>query len=262
MDNATQPQANIEMPLDGLSALAPADVQKRAALLAQDAFAQVFRLSVSEDDVGRHAGVESVRVALANWVSAGEPAEARALRMALLLNGLDQWGLAYSRAFNLQALPGLTELVGGLRTALDPREDAQLQQQFAAVEADEGNAIDFKIELRRTIHLALWHAMIAADEREQANAILTQLGGMMFVLVKSMPQLGWRLLADALAHIQIQCLAHGLAADGLARETTMSLFAALHQELPADRRDLVMAHSSRAVIAWQQARRAPSEPLH
>lgn len=260
MENATPP--NTDIPPDRLATLASAEVQKRAALLSQDAFAQVFRLSVSEDDAGRTAGVESVRSALANWASAGEGDTARALRMALLLSGLDQWGLAYSRAFNLQAIPGLTELVGGLRTALDPREDAQLQLQFAAIENAEGNAIDFKIELRRTIHLALWHAMIASEEREQASAILAQLGGMMFVLVKSMPQLGWRLLADALAHIQIQCLAHGLAADGLARETTMSLFAALHQELPADRRDLVMAHSSRAVIAWQQANRAPSGPLH
>lgn len=260
MQNATPP--NTEIPPDGLAALIPGDVQKRAALLAQDAFAQVFRLSVSADDAGRAAGVESVRIALANWVDAGECESARALRMALLLSGLDQWGLAYSRAFSLQAIPGLTELVGSLRTALDPREDAQLQRQFAEIERDEGNAIDFKIELRRTIHLALWHAMIASEEREQASAVLTQLGGMMFVLVKTMPQLGWRLLADALAHIQIQCLAHGLAADGLARETTMSLFAALHQELPADRRDLIMAHSSRAVIAWQQANRAPAGPLH
>lgn len=260
MDNATP--LNTDIPPDGLAEIASAEVQKRAALLAQDAFAQVFRLSVSEDDAGRAAGVDTVRVALANWAGAGENAVARALRMALLLSGLDQWGLAYSRAFSLQSIPGLTELVGGLRTALDPREDAQLQQQFAAVEADEGNAIDFKIELRRAIHLALWHAMIASDERAQATAILTQLGGMMFVLVGAMPRLGWRLLADALTHIQIQCLAHGLAADGLARETTMSLFAALHQELPADRRDLVMAHSSRAVVAWQQANRAPSGPLH
>lgn len=260
MDDAIPPTT--EIPPDSLVALASADVQKRAALLAQDAFAQVFRLSIGEDDSGRAAGVESLRSALANWVSAGGTDAARALRMALLLSGLDQWGLAYSRAFALQAIPGLTELVGGLRTALDPRDDAQMQLQFAAVESCEGNAVDFKIELRRTIHLALWHAMIASEDREQATAILSQLGGMMFVLVKGMPQLGWRLLADALAHIQIQCLAHGLAADGLARETTMSLFAALHQELPADRRDLVMAHSSRAVIAWQQANRAPSGPLH
>lgn len=260
MDATTQPHTDI--PPDTLLTLADVEVQKRAALLAQDAFAQVFRLTVSEDDAGRATGVESVRAALANWAHADERSEARALRMALLLSGLDQWGLAYSRAFNLQAIPGLTELVGGLRTALDAREDAQMQHQFAAIDAAEGNAIDFKIELRRTIHLALWHAMIAADEREQATAILTQLGGMMFVLVRSMPQLGWRLLADALAHIQIQCLAHGLAADGLARETTLSLFGALHQELPADRRDLVMAHSSRAVIAWQQAQRAPQGPLH
>ena len=249
------------IPEDRLAQFAPVDVQRRAALLAQDAFAQVFRLSVGESGPQDAGGVEPLRQALANWVEAGEGEAAQAVRMAMLLAGLDQWGLAYSRAFKLNAIPALTELLGGLRTALDPVADARMQQQFVALE-DEGNAIDFKIELRRALHLALWHAMIACDAREPATAILTQLGGMLFLLVQSMPALGWRLVADTLAHIQIQCLAHNLAGEGLGREMTTSLFAALTQELPADKRDLIMAHSARSVLAWQQAGREGAQTLH
>lgn len=258
----SEDDALTRIPEDALAGAAPSEVQKRAAHMAQDAFAEVFRLTVGADDAGRAAGVERLRGALYNWVRAGEGDEARALRMAMLLAGLDQWGLAYSRAFGLQAIPGLTELVGGLRTALDPQADAQVQQQFAAIDAGEGNVIDFKIDLRRGLHLALWHAMIASEEREQATAILSQLGGMLFMLVKAMPCLGWRLVADTLAQIQIQCLSQGLAAEGLARETTFSLFAALTQELPEAQRDLVMAHAGRSVVAWREAQGSASGTLH
>ena len=40
-----------------------------------------------------------------------------------------------------------------------------------------------------------------------------------------------------------------------------ALFGALARELPAPQRDLVMAHSARAVMAWQQAGRA-SQQVH
>ena len=149
-----------------------------------------------------------------------------------------------------------------MRTALDPVADAKLQQQFAAIDDDEGNAIDFKIQLRRSIHLALWSAMVSTEERELATGILTRLGGMLFVLTRSMPLLGWRLVADALAHIQIQCIAHGLAADGLARECTVSLFAALSNELPDEQRQLIMAYSAEAVRTWQEARRSGGASVH
>ena len=95
-----------------------------------------------------------------------------------------------------------------------------------------------------------------------ASGILTRLGGMLFVLTRSMPQLGWRLVADALAHIQIQCIAHGLAADGLARECTVSLFAALSNELPDEQRQLIMAYSAEAVRTWQEARRSGGASVH
>lgn len=250
------------IPVDALAELAPPDIQALAARMAQDAFAQVFRLTVGEDDAGRARGVAQLADALQKWSSAAPTDEARSLRLAMLMVGLDQWGLAYSRAFGLQAIPGLTELVGALRTALDPQAEACFQQMFAAIDAHEGNAIDFKIALRRGIHLALWHALIASDDRDQAMAIVTQLGGMMCGLVRLMPELGWRLVADAVAHIQIQCLSEGFAADGLARDATEALFAALATQLPAEQRELVMGLARRSVLAWQQARRPASGSVH
>ncbi|MDX9698980.1 MAG: hypothetical protein RBT55_05325 [Rhodocyclaceae bacterium] len=264
--SSAQEEDVLSIPPDELSALASAEVQKRAARMAQDAFSEVFRLTLSEDDAGRARGVARLCDQLDNWARAGNEdgigEDGSALRRAMVLAGLDQWGVAYSRAFGLQAIPGLTELVGGLRTRLDVRDDARFQRQFAALEEGEGNAIDFKIDLRRSLHLALWHAMIACDERDQATAILSQLGGMLFVLVRSMPQLGWRLVADTLANIQIQCIAHGLAADGLGREMTVSLFAALNQELPAEHRDRVMAYANQSVLAWKQASVNASGQVH
>ena len=243
------------IPADHLAALAPRDVQLRAARMAQDAFAQVFRLSVEGDEAAAGEGVAQVIEALSNWARAGVDDEARALRLAMLVTGLDQWGVAYSRAFGLQAIPALSALVGGMRTALDAEADARFGRQFAAIEAGEGNVIDFKIDLRRTVHLALWHAMIACEERDEAEAIAQALGGMLLGLSSSMPKLGWRLVADALANMQIRCLADSLATEGLARETNEALFAALGRELPSETRDLVFAHSAEAVRTWLQSGR-------
>lgn len=257
-------QAAAALPTDTLAPVVSAADQKTAARSAQDAFAQVFRLTLNVNDTERVAGVDKLAGMLRQWVLATDDEAAVSLRRALLLAGLDQWGMAYSRAFGLQAIPGLTELVGALRTELDPQADARFQQSFNMIDAQEGNAIDFKIELRRSMHMALWHAMIACDERAQATQILTQLGGMLVALVKHMPELGWRLVADTLANIQIHCLSEGLATEGLAREMTESLFAALTQELPQKQRDLVMAHAARTVQAWQQARRTAgsSQAVH
>ena len=261
MTSPAPASAASSIPVDDLAALAAPGVQKQAAHLAQDAFARVFRLTLKEDDAGRAQGVAELARGLHNWSAAGEGGDAQGLRLAMVMAGLDQWGLAYSQAFALQAIPGLSELLGALRTALDAPAEARLARQFGAIEAVEGNAIDFKIDLRRGIHLALWHAMIASDEREQATAILAQLGGMLFALVEALPELGWRLVADALANIQIQCLAQGLASEGLAQETTQTLFAALASRLPGEQRDRIMAHASGAVIAWQQANRlTPARP--
>nr|WP_230976698.1 hypothetical protein [Pseudothauera rhizosphaerae] len=243
------------LPPDPLAALAPPEEQRRAARMAQDAFARVFRLSVEEDDAGRARGVAEVREALANWSAAGGGEAGPALRLAMLLSGLDQWGMAYSRAFGLNALPGLSELVGALRTGLDARAEARFLVQFEALGAAEENAVDFKIDLRRAIHLALWHGAIAAEERDEALRLAAELGGTLLAVAREMPALGWRLVADALAHIQVQCLAHGLAAEGPGREATEALFAALARELPPESRDAVMAHAAQAVAGWRQANR-------
>ena len=249
------------LPLDTLAPLAAPAVQQQAARMAQDAFAQVFRLTLDEDDAGRARGVAGLETALRNWSRAAGDDEARSTRLALLMSGLDQWGLAYTQAFQLQAIPGLSELLGALRTELDAQDEARLLRQFAAIDAAEGNAIDFKIELRRAIHLALWHAMIASEERDQATAILTRLGSMLLALIAHMPELGWRLVADTLANIQIRCVAEGLASEGLAQESNQALFAALAGGLPADTRDRVMAYANQAVLGWLQARRpAPVQP--
>ncbi len=227
--------------------------------MAQDAFARVFRLSVGEAEEVRRRGVEQLQHELEQWAVAGERDDACAVRRALLLSGMDQWGVAWSQAFDLVAIPGLSELVGALRTGLDVQDEARFLRQFEAIAQAEENAIDFKVELRRGIHLALWHSSIATQDRDEALRLAAQLGGRLLGLTCEMPAAGWRLVADALAFIQIRCLADGLAAEGVAQEATQALFAALARELPTEQRDKVMAHAARAVIAWQQASRPPEQ---
>lgn len=246
-------EAHAALADDGLAALADRDTQCQAARMAQDAFAVAFRLTFAADDAARGQEIAALAGRLRNWAVAG--GDGGVLRLALLISGIDQWGVAYSQAFNLAAIPGATELVGSLRTALDPQAEARFALQFAAIDAVETDAIDFKVELRRGIHLALWHGMIASEDREEALRIGDRLGALMLALTQLMPEHGWRLLADALAHIQIRCLAEGLAAGGLAQETTQRLFEALSQALPKEARDRVFAHAAQAVLAWQQARR-------
>ena len=243
------------LPVDPLDGLVSQDDQRRAALLVQQAFANAFRLSVGESGTAETAGLDAVIDGLDRWGGAGGSPAACAVRRAMLLTGLDQWGIAYTQAFGLTAIPALTHLLGTLRSRLGPEDDARLQQQFGTLAADELAAIDFKVDLRRSIHLALWHAMIASEDRDDALRILGCLGGLLRSLVTAMPQYGWRLLADSLASIQMQCLSDGLAQDGLAQETTQGLLALLNQSLDPALRDQVNAHAAQALIAWQQARR-------
>jgi hypothetical protein len=123
------------------------------------------------------------------------------------------------------------------------------------IDGTEGCAFSFKAELRKSIHLALWHSMIAEDAQENATGLLKQLGGMMLGLLESMPNLGWIIVASTLADIQIRCLAHGLATTGLAQEMTQQLFGALNQQLPAGQREKIMAGATQTVVAWQQSTR-------
>lgn len=247
------------LPPDPLAACVDAAVQRQAARLAEESFARAFRLSVAEAESARLKGVGELHADLAGWAAGGRDGEARALRLALLVSGLDQWGLAWSRAFGLVAIPALTGLIGALRTGLDETGEARFLRHFDAIGAAEENAIDFKIELRRGLHLALWHSSIATEHRDEALRLAGELGSQLLALTKAMPVAGWRLVADTLASIQIRCLADGLAAAGVGQEATQALFGALSRALPGATRDLVMAHASRAVLAWQQAGRAPRQ---
>lgn len=242
------------LPPDPLAHLASRDTQIQAARLAQEAFATAFRLCTDSDAERRERALASLASHLEQWILM-TGADSRPLRRALVLTGLDQWGLAYAQIFGAAALAGVSDLIGRLRNTIPVELEAACQSQLEAVRTDEASAYDFKFELRRELHLALWHSMISSEERDDAFAIMKALGGMMRSLIREMPTLGWRLLADALALIQIRCLSHGLAGEGLARETTTELFGALATELPEEIRNAAMSLASESVLAWQQAQR-------
>lgn len=243
------------LPADTLAALVPPAVQRLAARMAQDAFTRIFRLTLESDPLALNPALEEIEQRSRNWARAAEGADGRALRMALLVSGIDQWGLAYCQAFGLSAIPGVSALLGALRCSLDAADDARFQKAFSSIDQAESHAIDFKMELRRNIHLALWHAMIACDQREEAQPILAALGSLLLALVERMPVLGWRLAADALANIQLRCLSDAESSQGLAQEMTQELFEALRRTLPRTTFDPMLAHANQAVIDWQQSKR-------
>jgi hypothetical protein len=243
------------LPADPLAALAGTDTQRLAARMAQDVFAGVFRQALSGEGAPDVGVLGEVAAHCYDWCQAANDDEARALRLALLISGLDQWGLAYTQAFGLTAIHPLTALIGGLRTRLDARADNRFQQYFEQIDRVETAAIDFKVELRRSIHLALWHAMAAGESAEQMASVVQSLGSLMLALDQRMPEFGWRLIADALASFQISLLADAAGAGELAQQGTQQLFAALRHALPAERYQTILAHSGQAVVAWQQARR-------
>lgn len=255
-------KAEQTLPTDPLSRLADPETQRQAARLVEESFARVFRISVNEDERARIRGVAQLHADLADWSARAGSGEVHAARVAMLLYGLDQWGLAWSRAFGLLAIPALSELIGALRTGLDERTEAHFLRHFDGIGSCEENAIDFKVALRRGVHLALWHASIASESRDEALRLAGQLGSNLLALAREMPLAGWRLVADALAFIQIRCLSEGLASEGVGQEATQALFAALARELPDGQREQVMAHAARAVIAWQQAERATGGQVH
>ena len=239
---------------DPLARWVSVETQRLAAQRVQEVFAGTFRLSV--DGAGDYtATLAEVEQRCHQWCVAGATPEAQALRRALLIGGLDQWGLAYSQAFGVQAIPALSTLIGSLRTRLDAESDARFQQFFAALEAQEMAAVDFKIALRRDVHLALWGAMAACETVSAAEDIIRTLGGLMLALLERMPTLGWRLVADALASIQVALL-NDPKISAVAQEGTQQLLDALRQALPEARYQSIMAHATQAVLGWQQARRA------
>jgi hypothetical protein len=249
-------ESSFELPADPFEDLASRDVQLQAARLVHEGFAAALRLGAEGGEskqvieaLGKLAGH------LREW-SRMAPMEAAHLRLAMLLSGLDQWGLAYSKAFGAAALSGVSAVLADLRDGLGVQEEAACQRFMDGLHEKEATALEFKIAFRRELHLSLWHTMIAAEDRAQAELLLSLLGGMLIALTRAMPTLGWRLAADALATIQIRCLQHGLAASGLEQEMTQELFAGLQAELPEAVRELVNEHSAEAVRAWQEARRA------
>lgn len=252
----TESPASSPIPPDGLLRHAAQDVQRLAARMAQDAFTRIFRLTLEGDEAAVMAAVAEIERLSRNWVRAGTDEESGALRLALLVSGIDQWGLAWCQAFALRSIPGISALLAALREGLDADAEDRFRRQFAAIEASESDAIDFKMELRRNIHMALWHSMTVCEDRKEALAILSALGDMLVALNEQMPVFGWRLVADALAHIQLRCLTDAGANTELARETTQELFAALRRSLPRERFATMLALANQAVTAWQQSRRA------
>ena len=240
---------------DSLATHAPPELQRLAARLAEEAFALTFRLS-ADSSAGTPLG--EIEARCHQWTAEGADEEARALRLAMLVAGLDQWGLAYSQAFGLTAIPALSTLLGALRNRLDARAEGRFQWFFAQIEENEADAIDFKVDLRRQIHLALWHAMSACEDSAAATPILRTLGSLLLALNERMPTLGWRLIADALAHFQIRLLSRSDSSEA-AQQGTQQIFDALRHTLPPERHAEVLAHATQVVLAWQQAQRQRAE---
>lgn len=242
--------------VDQLSTLANAATQCEAAQLAQDIFAEVFRNAFTPDPALLGKVLAQAETRCIEWCQAGASSEEQLLRLAMLVTGLDHWGLAYTQAFGLTAIPALSALISSLRGRLNSQSDESFQLFFSVIEQIESNVIDFKVELRRSIHLALWHAMTACETDEDAESILKPLGGMLLGVNQQMPEYGWRLVADALAHIQIKLLSETEAPSDLARQNTQKLFEALQQAMPREQYQTILRHSSQAALAWQQARRS------
>lgn len=248
---------------DQLQQWVSSPTQKQAARLVQEAFTALFRVSAglsdgveAADAAKLTADMDKVRTTLQNWCGTGASAQESSVRAALVLSGLDQWGLGYAQVFELQALPAVSQVLADLRTSLDEQQEAKCLQHFANLQQHEWDAIDFKIDLRRGLHLSLWYAAIACEQLEEAERIVLGLSALMAALLKLMPENGWRLVADALAYIQIACLKEGLAAQGVAQQATQQLFTNLSVMMPADRYDMVMRLASEAVLGWDNARRS------
>ena len=241
------------LPEDSLAAFANTDTQRLAARMAQDVFANTFRESAATDMAALADRMTALEQQCHNWTQAADGDDGRALRLAMLISGLDQWGLAYSQAFGLNAIPPLSALLGSLRTGLEAAAEARFLQYYGQLAAEEACAIDFKIDLRRGIHLALWHAMSACDDDAAAEPLVQALGSQLLVLEQQMPELGWRLVADALASIQAGLLSGDVGEVG--QRGTQQLFSALQHALPAERYRLILASSAQAVLAWQQTQR-------
>jgi hypothetical protein len=243
------------LPEDVFLDLLGRDDQVQAARLVQEGFAAALRLS--QESEGKPLETVLARLAdrLREWSRLTTP-EGAHLRLSLLMYGLDQWGLAYAKVFGADTLYGVTVVLSDLRGGLDLSSEGMCQRHLDTLREDEGAGLEFKIVLRRELHLSLWHSMIAAESPEQGDLLLSLIGGLLLALLKAMPNLGWRLVADTLASIQIRCLQHGLAASGQEQTLTEALFAGLTRDLPDPQKADIFAHAAQAVRDWQESRRA------
>lgn len=241
-------------PHDALAGLISPALQKEAANLAQDGFTRVFRLLTEGDESAAELGLSVIETRARGWAFDGQEGDAALMRLALLVSGLDQWGIALTQALSLQALPGLTALLGNLRMPLDAQAGARFEQLFADVEAREENAIDFKMELRRGIHLALWHAIAASDDEAERTQLIQRLGSQMLSMTQNMPTWGGHLLADSIAHIQLRLLS-ATQADAVAEAATSELFGALQQALGQAQGRTIFGQAAQLVLAYQSAQR-------
>jgi len=227
--------------------------------MAQDVFTGIFRQAFEPETTDLGQTLQTVEGRCSNWCQAAEGEEAQALRLALLISGLDQWGLAYTQSFNLTAMPALSALIGALRSRQDARADARFQFYFSQIEAIEADAVDFKIELRRAIHMALRHAMALSEEEADADRMLQSLGNLMLALNDRMPTLGWRLLADTLAHIQSRLLDADTPRLTVACDKPLLSWVMEYASGRGWQLQVAQTGGRSSVLAWQQARRAAAE---
>lgn len=251
----SQTNTPLTLPHDVFLDLGSRDDQVQAARLVQEAFAAALRLSHEAEGKPLETALARLADRLREW-SRLSSTEGSHLRLALLMYGIDQWGLAYAKVFGADTLYGVSVLLADLRGGLDLSSEGMCQRHLDSLREDEGAGLDFKIALRRELHLSLWHSMIAAESKEQGEALLNLIGGLLLALLKAMPSLGWRLVADTLASIQIRCLQHGLAASGQEQELTEALFAGLTRDLPEANKTDILGYSAQAVRDWKEARNA------
>jgi hypothetical protein len=226
--------------LDCFLPTVPADAQDDLARRVQRVFTDTLQRSLDSSAPITPAALDAIVDLLKLSPSAAEES-------ALVLFGLDQWGLAYGQAFGTDCLPVLTAVVAHMRAQSD---DATLDH-LQTLADDEGAGFQFKLSLRGAIHLGLWHAMVGEVDDAQGKHLAQCLGSQMLALLDAMPQHGWEILARTFAEIQMRCLAHGIAQTGPAKLLNEALFAALHARIPAEKRTRIIAAADQWVATWQ-----------
>ena len=197
------------LPNDELAGLANVEIQKEAAGLAQDGFTRIFRLLAEGDEAAAELGLSLIEARARDWAGKGENEddENPAPRPA------------YQRARSMGAWPGRrpsasTALPGSHRPA---RQSAQPARRAShgplrtAVRRHRGTRRQCD---RFQGRAAPWRSsgVVARNGCKRRSGTVRRTpdaaSGQHDVgtLTETMPNYGWRLLADALAHIQLRCL--------------------------------------------------------